>query len=255
MPSLQSMKLANDDFIQINYREWPTLSSFIGPCEEEQVIDEVSHANGLRLHTFTRDSCTRRIALGQSNLGPHPQRGEGAPQFVKRVADKLLSLLRGSTIAAIGSSVLRASESEPRFDRCQTEIIFVTQSARPLSTLARAVLRNSTRRSTATTTRLKRTDQASPIRTATPNTHCGFQESRITLCPRKAVKAGSMSVAALLTGFVVGGCAGGDSEVGSAISVPRHGLRIDLPIVPSIRSGGLGVINVPVDAGSPGHRY
>ena len=107
MPSLQSMKLANDDFIQINYREWPTLSSFIGPCEEEQVIDEVSHANGLRLHTFTRDSCTRRIALGQSNLGPHPQRGEGAPQFVKRVADKLLSLLRGSTIAAIGSSVLR----------------------------------------------------------------------------------------------------------------------------------------------------
>lgn len=71
------MKLANDDFIPINYREWLTLSSFIGPCEEERVIDEVSHANGLRLQTLARDSCTSRIAPCQSNLDPRPRRGEG----------------------------------------------------------------------------------------------------------------------------------------------------------------------------------
>ncbi|MBC7594964.1 MAG: hypothetical protein H7288_13670 [Kineosporiaceae bacterium] len=53
------MKLANDDFIQINYCESPTLSSFIGPCEEEQVIDEVGHVNGC---ASTRSRVTLALA-------------------------------------------------------------------------------------------------------------------------------------------------------------------------------------------------
>lgn len=96
---------------------------------------------------------------------------------MRRVTDELLPLLGGSTIAAFGHPCFAPSESEPRFDRRLSAIIFVTQTELSLSIQARAVPENVSRRSTAAMARPNRTDQACLIRTATPIPTAGYKRA------------------------------------------------------------------------------
>jgi hypothetical protein len=75
----QPMDLADDHLVQIDWLNGSTLPSFICPGEKKQILDERSHADGLRLDTFKRSHCICLIPQGQGHFDLRPQRGKRTP--------------------------------------------------------------------------------------------------------------------------------------------------------------------------------